>query len=477
MSALSLHDLHALSPYLILVLTALCILLLEAFSSPLAHRFSASLTFLALAIALYAAYFAPASENRLLTPWLRFDALGRVFNLLFLGIGVFSTLLSAAFFQRFKKVSRGEYFFLFLSALFGLLLIGAAADFLILFLGFETLSISLYVLCGYMKKWTMSHESAMKYFFTGAIAAAFLLYGIALIYGAVGTTHLPSLNGAYHALATSSDQALFLAGIAFVTIGLAFKAAIVPFHAWAPDVYDGSPNPVTAFMAVGTKTGAFVAFSTIFLESLLQFDRFWNEGMAVLAYLTLLYGNFVALRQRQLRRFFAYSGISHAGFLMIPLVASTSDALPALLFYVVVYALATFGSFAILAPLDHREEGVLLEDLRGLFQRAPLQATILALCLLTLGGIPPTAGFLAKFAIFKVGFEAGYYGLVTVGLLTTVLSAYYYLRIVGAMLSASTETSKQVPPLPTAAFVGLVSFGAILLFSWFPAPLLALFLG
>ena len=214
-----------------------------------------------------------------------------------------------------------------------------------------------------------------------------------------------------------------------MTLGLAFKAAIVPFHVWAPDVYDGAPMPVTAFMAVGTKAGAFAAFTRVFLVALPQFDPLWNQGMAWLAIITMVYANIVALRQVQLRRFFAYSGISHAGFLLIPLIADTSDAPAALAFYLVVYAIATLGSFAILAFLDKDSHGVFLRDLQGFFYRSPFLAAIFTLCLLTLAGIPPTAGFFAKFYLFKIAFQSGYYTLVIVGLLTTILSAFYYVRI------------------------------------------------
>jgi len=466
-------DFAAISPLLIILVGALLVLLLETFDESASKKYAGILTLATIALAIYAAIVSPPSHNNLLTPWLRFDSLERLFTVLFLAIGFGSALLSSSFFQRFEA-TRGEYFFLLLSALFGLILVGASADFLTLFLGLETLSIALYVLCGYMKKWEISHEAAIKYFLMGALAAAFLLYGIALIYGAVGTTRFDALLGGYHALAAGSDKVLFLSGIALVTLGLAFKAAIVPFHVWAPDVYDGAPTPVTAFMAVGTKVGAFAAFVRVFFDALPQFDILWHEGIALLAYPTLIYANIVAIRQQQLRRFFAYSGISHAGFLLIPLAAGTPDALSALLFYLVVYALATLGSFAVLAFLDERTEGVLLRDLKGLFRRSPLLAGVLALCLLTLAGIPPTAGFFAKFYVFKVAFEAGYYALVIVGLLTTILSAYYYLRIVAIMFAEVPEETASPKRSWPAALVGAAAFAAIAVISCFPAPLLQL---
>lgn len=469
-TTLTLIDFGALSPLLIILAGALILLLVEAFAPQVARKASLWVTLITLFCALHATVYAPISENPLLTPWLKFDAVSNFFTVLFIVIGIACSLLASSFFKHYET-TEGEYFFLLLSCIFGLILIGQSADFLTLFLGLETLSISLYILCGYMKSWKISHEASLKYFLMGALAAAFLLYGIALIYGAVGSTNFATLFNSYKQLATSQDKALFLSGIALVTLGLAFKAAVVPFHVWAPDVYEGASTPVTAFMAVGTKAGAFAALARVFLVALPDFNPIWNEAAALLAYPTLIYANIVALQQTQLRRFFAYSGISHAGFMLIPFAAGTADALPALQYYLVVYSLATLGAFAVLAFLDHGKEGVWLKDLRGLFQRSPWLAAALALCLLTLAGIPPTAGFFAKFYLFKVAFQGGYYALVIVGLLTAILSAYYYLRIVGIMLQEAPVAAPQPMRTWPAGVVGVLSLAAIVLLSFYPAPL------
>lgn len=470
---LSLNDLLALSPLLILLGGALLVLLIETFASEESKKVAPWVTLGVILVALWSGLTAPGSDHPLLTPWLNFDALSRFFTVFFLLIGFASTCLAAAFFERFMVKSEGEYFFLLLSALFGLLLISGSADFLTLFLGIETLSLSLYILCGYMKKWKLAQESSLKYFLMSALATAFLIYGIALVYGGTGSTRYADLLPAYQGL-TGSSKTLFLSGISLVTLGLAFKAAIVPFHVWAPDVYDGAPTPVTAFMAVGTKVGAFAAFTRVFLGALPGFDSIWNEGIALLAYPTLIYANLVALRQTQLRRFFAYSGISHAGFLLIPLAAGTSESMPALLFYLVVYALATLGAFAVIAFLDNRSHGVFLNDLYGLYKQAPFQAVILTICLLTLAGIPPTAGFFAKLFIFKVAFEAGYYALVIVGLLTTILSAFYYFRIVSVMFTERPHEKEEFTVSLPAILVGAASCLAIFALSVYPQPILSL---
>ena len=414
-----------------------------------------------LVLAFVSAYMAPASEHPLLTRWLAFDSLAHQFTLFFLLIGLGATLLASSFFSTFAA-TRGEYFFLLLSALFGLVLIGSSADFLTLFIGIETLSLSLYVLCGYMKGWIFSAESAMKYFLLGSLAAAFLLYGIALVYGATGTTQFVALQGA------TKDSILFLTGIVFITFALCFEIAAVPFHFWAPDVYEGAATPVTAFMAVGTKVGAFAALTRVFIETLPHFDPLWSQGMALIAVLTLLYSNLLAIRQTEMRRFFAYSGISHAGFLILPLLVGTPEAEKALLYYLVVYSIATLGSFAVLSFLDN-EKGVNLNSVKGLFRRSPWLAALFSLCLITLAGIPPTVGFFAKFYIFKIAFQAGYTALVIIALLTTILSAYYYLRIVALMFAdAPAELSPPTTRYPSVV-VGVISFLSLILFSFLPS--------
>lgn len=472
-TTLNITDFLAISPLLILLFGALILILLESFWVGASKKGGTTIAFITFLIALLAAAWAPASHSPLLTNWLQFDPLARFFALLFLAVGIGSVLLSEPFIERFN-ISCGEFLFLILSATAGLLLISSAADFLTLFIGFETLSIALYVLCGFIKRWLNTREASTKYFLLGALSSGFLLYGIALIYGAVGTTKFADLITGYHAIETASDKFLFLGGAAFVTMGLAFKAAIVPLHTWAPDVYDGSPTPVTAFMAVATKIGAFAAFIRVFMLALPQFSPIWNQSIAILVYPTLIYANFVAMRQIQLRRFFAYSGIAHAGFLLIPLAVGGNDALSALLFYLVIYALATLCCFAVMAFLDKRESGVFIHDLHGLYTRSPMLAIILSIALLTLAGIPPSIGFIAKFYVFKVAFQAGYYGLVIVGLLTTILSAYYYLRIVALMFAkAPSEEEKPIHSLP-ALSVATFCIAALLLLSIYPQPFLDL---
>jgi NADH-quinone oxidoreductase subunit N len=472
--ALQLNDFAALSPLLVILNGSILMLLLESFASHTTRSIAAWLTTLLLIIALLTNCYAPDGTHPMLTAWLRFDTLSRIFTSLFLTVGIAVACLSSSFFSR-TQTTQGEYFFLLLAAIFGLQLVGSAADFLTLFLGIEILSLALYVLCAYIKESNISREGAVKYFLTGSLAAAILLYGIAFIYGATGTTRLDLLLTRYQALDTTTGYALFMCGIAFVTAGLAFKASIVPFHAWAPDVYSAAPPPITAFMAVGTKIGAFAALTRVFLEALPHFDPIWQQGMVLLAYPTLIYANFVAIRQPYLLRFFAYSGISHAGFLLLPLIAGGPEATPALLFYLVVYLISTLGAFATLVFLERQNQNLTLHDLQGFFSRSPFLASSLTLCLITLAGIPPTPGFFAKIYIFKVAYSAGFLSLIVLGLLTTILAAYYYLRLVAAMFtSAEQEESTNITDQWPVFIVSGIACIAIIALVLYPKPLLQL---
>lgn len=450
-------DFLTLSPLFLLLVGAIAILLSEI----LGYLWGFELALTTFGLSLVAAGYAPASQNPLLTRWLVFDTPAFLFTLLFLSIGLSCTLLARSFFAVFQDRPKNEFYFLLIAAVFGLTLIGSAGDFLTLFIGIETLSLALYVLCGYMKNWANAAESAIKYFFMGSLAAAFLLYGIAFFYGATGTTQLQGV------ILTESDPTLFWAAIAFITLGLAFEAAVVPFHVWAPDVYAGAATPVTAFMAVGTKVGAFAAFSRIFLLALPNLGALWHDGIAYLAYPTLIYANLVALRQTEMRRFFAYSGIAHAGFLLIPLAAGTPDAFSALFFYLIVYALATLACFAALAFVDKQSEGIFLHDLTGLFYRSPFLGSLLTLGLLTLAGIPPMLGFFAKFYVFKIAYSTQPL-LVIVGLLTSILAAFYYLRIAATLFAPQPEGVVALPKWRTATILGALAFVALIIFSLYP---------
>lgn len=476
--ALEIADLSSLNPLVTLLIGALGLLLIEAFSEKLSRKYSFYFTITTLVFAFFDTYQTRISTNELITHWIVVDNISQTFTYFFLAIGLGTVLLTRSFFNSLL-ISCGEFYFLVLASLFGLILIASSADFLTLFLGLETLSLSLYVLCTYVKKWKISHEAAIKYFLIGSIGAAFLLYGIALTYGAIGDTRFSLLLTNYHLIDNSPDKFLFNAGIAFVTVGFLFKAAAVPFHIWAPDVYAGSPTPVTAFMSVATKVGAFAAFTRVFLVDLSNWNPLWNEGIAIVSVITLLFANYVAIQQKELRRFFAYSGISHSGFALIPIAAGGEEgAIYALCFYLAVYSFATLGCFSVLCSLDvlknlENNNGIALNDLKGLFYRSPFLAVIFSIFLMTLGGIPPTVGFLSKFYLFKIAWSAEFYTLTVVALLTTILSAFFYLRFIAIMLRDQNE-EKNIKLSPAIIVLGSFCVLGIIWFSVNPQSLLYL---
>lgn len=461
------QDYLSFSPLIILLLGGLLLILIESFHTGVARNWSFSVALATLAAAGAAEITAPSITYPLLSLFIVSDWLAQFFIAFFLIVGAAVVLISAAFFRR-SETTQGEYYFLLLAALAGLMLIAQSADFLTLFLGLEILSISLYVLVAYVKKWDLGHESALKFFLLGSLATTIFLFGVGLIYGAVGTTQFQGLLAHFQQLTLPAEKTLFLGGAALVTLGLFFKAAVVPFHLWAPDVYEGASTPVTAFLAVASKGGAFAALSRVFLVALPGFDPHWSHAVSYLAIASLLFANLLALRQTTFRRFFAYSGISHSAFLLIPLAAGGAEALYALLYYLVVYAAASLGAFAVLVALDAGNKDVRLDSLRGLYAERPWLSVVLAVCLLTLSGFPPFAGFFAKFFLFKTAYEAGYLLLIAVGLLMTVLSVYYYFRIIVMLFSAKKDSLHAEQGKGTALLVGACSFALLLYLTVFP---------
>ncbi len=322
-----------------------------------------------------------------------------------------------------------EYYALVLFATAGMMLMAAAGDLIIIFLGLETMSISVYILAGLARTDVRSNEAAMKYFLLGAFSTGFLLYGIALVYGATGTIKLHALS----TLAVGASPMLLL-GVGLLLIGFGFKVAAVPFHMWTPDVYEGAPTSVTAFMAVGVKLAAFAAFLRVFLVHLLGVQSDWSIVLWVLAVLTMTTGNIVALMQTNLKRMLAYSAIAHAGYILVAMTVGSSAAGAAILYYLLGYAFTNLGAFAILIAMARRgHPHETIADLRGLGTREPALAGAMAIMLFSLTGVPPLAGFVGKFSIFSAALNAGYVWLVVIAVLNSVMSAYYYLRPIVAM--------------------------------------------
>lgn len=368
-------------------------------------------------------------------------------------------LLSPGYIKRQGIVHQGEYYALLLFATLGMMILVAAQNFLIIFVGIELLSLALYILCGYLTRRSSSQEAGMKYFLLSSFASAFLLYGLALIYGATGQTQFAAIASFLRAHATAST--LLLIGMGLLTVGFAFKVSAMPFHAWTPDVYEGAPSPITAFMSVGTKAAAILAFARVFLLVLAPLRADWLPTLWAITLLTMVGGNLMALGQKNVKRMLAYSSIAHAGYLLIGVVAgNTNDApgMSALLFYLLCYTFLNIGALGVVSVLERLDNsGTSLADLRGLWRRQPLLAGLLAFFLFGLAGFPPMAGFAAKYYIFYTAMVSGHPELLIVGVLASVLGMYYYLRPIASMFMEREEVVPTAPSRVAEALPALAS--------------------
>jgi NADH-quinone oxidoreductase subunit N len=394
------------------------------------------------------------------------DGLTVVLQVTALLAAMVAAVLGGEYVER-TALASGEFYALLLVAALGAMVMAGSRDLILLFLGLETLSIPLYVLAAFARADLRSQEAGMKYFLLGAFSTAFFLYGIALVFGASGATSLS-------ALAAAQPSPLLRIGVGLLLVGLGFKAAVVPFHAWAPDVYEGAPLPVTAYMAVIAKVGAFAALLRLAPAALAAVGTEWTAVIGAASVLTMALGNFAALLQTSVKRLLAYSSIAHAGFMLIGISAGTPQAAGAVAFYLVAYALMTLGAFGVVLMVARSgEEADQVADLTGLAWRSPPLAAAMALFMISLAGLPPTAGFFAKFYVFAAALDAGQTALAVIGVLTSVVSAYFYLRVVYTMFTGE--------PHPNVAFVGgwwvraalLVSATGVLAVGIFPAPLTA----
>lgn len=367
-------------------------------------------------------------------------------------------LLSPAYLKRLNLAHQGEYYALMLLGTIGMMIMAAAISFLTIFLGLEMLSLALYILCGFVTRRSSSQEAGMKYFLLSSFASAFLLYGIALTYGATGNTSFAGIHSfltgpisvARSPVIDLSFQipTLLLIGMGLLIVGFAFKVSAVPFQAWTPDVYDGAPAPVTAFMSVGTKAAALIAFARVFDVVLPSIKPSWEPVIWAIAILTIVGGNLLALVQSNVKRLLAYSSIAHAGYLLIGVVAGGAIGLSAILFYLLSYSFMNLGAFGIVSILERADNtGNSLNEIRGLWYRQPVLAGLLAFFMLALAGFPPMAGFAAKYYIFYAALQSGHPELLIIGVLASVLGMYYYLRVIAAMFMER----EAVPVAPAAA--------------------------
>jgi NADH-quinone oxidoreductase subunit N len=356
----------------------------------------------------------------------------------------------------------GEYYSLILFALVGMMMMATANDLLVVFIALEILSLAVYVLTG-IRRDLAGTEAAFKYFLLGAFSSAFFLYGIAFTYGVTGSTRLADV-GAFLAAEALADNPMILIAVGLLLVGFAFKISAVPFHMWTPDAYEGAPAIVTGFMSTGVKVAAFAAFARVFLSSLEPFKNDWIPLVAALAALTMILGTVVGVAQSNLKRMLGYSSIAHGGYLLVALVAANQLGKQAILFYLLSYALTNLAAFGVIALLGTREKGNDdLRDYAGLWQTRPGVAALMTVALLSLGGLPPTAGFFAKYYIFIAAISAGYYGLAIIGVLTSVVSVFFYLRVVVKMYMAEPDT-QTAPPRVTGMGIAALALAIIAIF-------------
>jgi NADH-quinone oxidoreductase subunit N len=380
-------------------------------------------------------------------------------------------MMSRDYFENNTHVT--DHFALVLFSLVGAVFMVSYSNLAMLFLGIEILSISLYIMAGSKMTDLFSNEASFKYFLMGSFATGFLLFGIALVYGVTGSFDLVKMNEVITAGSTQFN-ALLYAGVLLMMVGLAFKISAVPFHFWAPDVYEGSPTVVTAFMSTIVKIAAFAAFFRLFATSFASVSAEWVNIVQVIAVLTLVVSNITAVYQNSVKRMLAFSSIAHAGYLLITLVALNEISASAIFYYVVSYAVASLAAFAVLHNVAFENENASMETFNGFSKRNPFHAFVMTVAFLSLAGIPPLAGFFAKYYIFTVAFESGYVGIVLLAVVTSLIGIYYYFRIIIAMYLKAPETTTAIPVSTLHNVMMIICLLATIILGLFPDLILNL---
>ena len=467
-------DLVALLPELVLAALAMAVLLAGLATGRKWNRSlggGAVASLVATGVALWFAAGATDPAARLFAGMFALDHFAVFFKVLFLLSSALAILLSVDYLER-NDYRPGEYYALVLFATVGMMTMASGTNLATIYVGLELMALSTYVLAGYFRREVKSHEAAAKYFVLGALSSGILLYGLSLVYGTTGTLDLAVLA---NTLRTGGAPTATLVGVALLACGFLFKVAAVPFHVWTPDVYEGAPTPITAFMSVGPKAAAFAMFLRVFLGGFAPLDDQWRWFVGAAAALTMVWGNIAALTQDNVKRMLAYSSIAHAGYALVGLVAGGAGGVQSVLFYMLVYTVTNMGAFGFVVMLESRGyAGETVQDYAGLARKHPLAAFGMLLFMLSLGGIPPTAGFMGKLYLFAAAVNAGYVWLVVVAVLMSAVSLYYYFRIVLQMYLRDGEEA-QPASLVEAPWTERVIWAcglAVLIIGVLPAPFL-----
>ncbi len=478
------QDYQVLTPYILLTVWACILLLVDLFVPKDRKGITASLAALGLALTLGFTLSQIGVERIGFFGMVVLDGFSTFVNALILVSGILGVALAYGYIRR-VGIERGEYYSLLLFSITGMMLMAQAADLIIVFIALELLSIPLYVLAAFAYPKPQSEEAGMKYFLLGAFATGFVVYGTALVFGATGTT---SLGGIVAASRSASSPSLLLTlGAALILVGFGFKVAAVPFHMWTPDVYQGAPTAVTAFMSSGAKIAGFAALLRVFTTAFPSIATDMTDILWVMSALTMIIGNLVAVSQTDIKRMLAYSSIAHAGYILMAFVPYGNPevrdvSIAAGLFYLVSYAITNFGAWGVVIALEKKEEkGLAIEDYAGLGRKHPALAAAMTVFMLSLVGFPPTLGLVGKFYLFRAVMAGGFTWLAIIGVVTSLVSAYYYLRVVVTMYmkdgepEIERETWLGLTTGVTAVITVVVSLVPQSLFAWASEAVLKLF--
>ncbi len=459
---------NAILPELILCIGGLLLILFAAFA-PRLRGLTAPLALIAFILAWWSERMVPG--GRFFGYTYEISGITKIFDFTFLLAAMLATLFAREYLQR-ENIEGGEFYALLMWATVGMMMMAKGLDLLIVILGLELLSICIFVLVGYHRRIPVSNEASLKYFLMGAFATGFILYGTALFYGATQSTNFEEMARVF-AGAKANDPLLSIAFVLLMS-GLGFKLAVAPFHGWAPDVYQGAPSPVSGWLSVAPKAATLIALIRLFvaLTPLLQ-HAYWMKMIAALSIMSMILGNAVAIAQRDLKRMLAYSGIAHVGYMLIALLAVRDEAIAAIAVYTITYALMNIGAFGVVSMLaKNQNDPQTLDDIAGLGFRRPFYGLALTVCMFSLSGLPPTAGFIAKFYIFKTAVDSGHVTIALIGILTSIVSVYYYLRVVYFLYMKESAEGYAVPVAGVFATGALaISIIGIFVIGLFPTPL------
>ena len=463
--------LTAILPELILSVAGMLLILFDVFV-PRARAVIAPLAVLDFLAAFWSEMFVDGGTYFYGT--YQISNITRIFDIVFLLAAILCALLAADYLDR-ERLQSGEFYALLMWATVGMMMMAKGLDLLVVVLGLELLSICIFILVGFHRRIAVSNEASLKYFLMGAFATGFILYGTALFYGATQSTNFAEMSR-WFATADASNPLLTVAFVMLMA-GLGFKLAVAPFHGWAPDVYQGAPSPVAGWLSVAPKAATLIALIRIFsaMTPVLQ-QAAWLKMVAALSILSMIVGNAVAIAQRDLKRMLAYSGIAHVGYMLIALISGGSESVAAIAVYAVTYALMNIGAFGVVSMLaKNQNDPQTLDDIAGLGFRRPFTGAALMVCMFSLSGLPPTAGFIAKFYIFKTAIDTGHGTLALIGIITSIISVYYYLRVVYYLYMKEAPAADMVLPGSVFATSALaISVIGILFIGIHPTPLFAI---